>query len=76
MNANVEKMIGLVSQKLGIPEEKLKASLEKGSIDDMLSDMRGEDAAKLKAVMNSADSKEKLLNSPEAMQIMKKMGQK
>ena len=64
------------SKKLGIPQEKLKASLEKGNIDDMLSDMRGEDAEKLKSVMNSASSKEKLLNSPEALQIMKKMREK
>lgn len=76
MNANIEKMIELVSKKLGIPQEKLKASLEKGNIDDMLSDMRGEDAEKLKSVMNSASSKEKLLNSPEALQIMKKMREK
>lgn len=76
MNANIEKMIALVSKKLGIPEEKLKASLEKGNIDDMLSDMKKEDAEKLKSVMNNSASKEKLLNSPEAESIMKKMGQK
>ena len=76
MNANIEKMIELVSKKLGIHQEKLKASLEKGNIDDMLSDMRGEDAEKIKSVMNSASSKEKLLNSPEALQIMKKMREK
>lgn len=74
MNASMEKMIGLVSTKLGIPQEKLKASLEKGNIEDMLSDMKKEDAEKLKSVMNSSASREKLLNSPEAEQIMKKMG--
>ncbi len=74
MNANMEKMIELVSKKLGIPKEKLKASLEKGSIEDMLSDMKKEDAEKLKSVMNSSASREKLLKSPEAEQIMKKMG--
>lgn len=74
MNANMEKMIELVSKKLGISKEKLKASLEKGSIEDMLSDMKKEDAEKLKSVMNSSASREKLLKSPEAEQIMKKMG--
>lgn len=74
MNANMEKMIELVSKKLGIPQEKLKASLEKGSIEDMLSDMKKEDAEKLKSVMNNSAAKEKLLKSSEAEQIMKKMG--
>ena len=74
MNANMEKMIELVSKKLGIPKEKLKASLEKGSIEDMLSDMKKEDAEKLKSVMNNSAAKEKLLKSSEAEQIMKKMG--
>ena len=74
MNANMEKMIELVSRKLGIPKEKLKASLEKGSIEDMLSDMKKEDAEKLKSVMNNSAAKEKLLRSSEAEQIMKKMG--
>ena len=74
MNANMEKMIELVSKKLGIPKEKLKASLEKGSLEDMLSDMKKEDAEKLKSVMNNSAAKEKLLKSSEAEQIMKKMG--
>ncbi|MBD5082161.1 MAG: hypothetical protein HDT44_10425 [Ruminococcaceae bacterium] len=74
MNANMEKMIELVSKKLGIPQEKLKASLEKGSIEDMLSDMKKEDAEKLRSVMNNSAAKEKLLKSSEAEQIMKKMG--
>lgn len=74
MNASTEKMIELVSKKLGIPKEKLKATLEKGNIEDMLSDMKKEDAEKLKSVMNSSSSREKLLNSPEAEQILKKMG--
>ena len=44
MNANIEKMIELVSKKLGIPQEKLKASLEKGNIDELIMMMvRGEE---------------------------------
>lgn len=74
MNANMEKMIKTVSEKLGISEDKLKTALVKGNIEDMLSDMRKEDAEKLKTVMNNKTVKDKLLNSAEAEQIMKKMG--
>ncbi|MCM1054932.1 MAG: hypothetical protein NC394_05335 [Bacteroides sp.] len=75
MNSSMEKMIELASKKLGISEEKLKHSLETGSVEDMLGNMRKEDADKLKSVMNDPSVKEKLLNSPEAANIIKKMKQ-
>lgn len=75
MNSSMEKMIELASKKLGVSAEKLKSSLETGNVDDMLVNMRKEDADKLKSVMNSPKLKEKLLNSPEAAKIMKKMNE-
>ena len=75
MNSSMEKMIELASKKLGISAEKLKSSLETGNVDDMLVNMRKEDADKLKSVMNSPKLKEKMLNSPEAAKIMKKMNE-
>lgn len=73
MNSSMEKMIELASKKLGISAEKLKSSLETGNVDDMLVNMKKEDADKLKRVMNNPGLKEKMLNSPEAAKIMKKM---
>lgn len=71
MNSNMEKMIELASKKLGISSEKLKKSLEKGNMEDMLSNMRKEDADKLKSIMNNPSVKDKLMNSPEAADIIK-----
>ena len=76
MNNSMEKMIELASQKLGISPEKLKNSLKTGNVDDMLVNMKKEDADKLKSVMNNQNAKDKLLNSPEAKKIMKKMQDK
>lgn len=73
MNSNMEKMIELASKKLGVPSEVLKRSLEKGNVDDMLSSMRKEDADKLKTIMQNPSVKEKMLNSPDAEKIMKKL---
>ncbi len=73
MNSSMEKMIELASRKLGISAEKLKSSLKTGNVDDMLVNMRKEDADKLKSVMNNQAVKDKLLNSPEAAKIMKNM---
>lgn len=75
MNSSMEKMIELASKKLGISSEKLKHSLETGNVEDMLGNMRKEDAEKLKSVMNNPSVKEKLLKSPEAANIIKKMNE-
>lgn len=75
MNSNMEKMIELASRKLGISGEKLKQSLQSGNIEDMLKDMRKEDADKLKSVMNNPSVKERVMNSPEAAKIMKKFSE-
>lgn len=73
MNSSMEKMIELASQKLGISPEKLKSSLESGNVDEMLVNMKKEDADRLKSVMNNRAVKDKLLNSPEAAKLMKNM---
>ena len=73
MNSSMEKMIQLASSKLGVSPEKLKSTLESGNIEDMLGSMRREDADKLKKLMNDPSAKEKLLSSPEAAKIIKKM---
>lgn len=73
MNSSMEKMIQLASSKLGVSPEKLKSTLESGNVEDMLGSMRKEDADKLKKLMNSPSARDKLLNSPEAAKIIKKM---
>lgn len=73
MNSNMEKLIQLTSEKLGIPAEKLKGSLEKGNLEDMLGSMRKEDASKLKAIMDNPAAKEKLMKTAEAAEIAKKI---
>lgn len=73
MNSKMEKLIQLTGEKLGIPAEKLKSSLEKGNLEDMLNSMKKEDAAKLKAIMNNPAAKEKLMKTAEAADLTKKI---
>ncbi len=73
MNSNMEKMVKLVSVKLGISEEKLKQWLEKDDVESMMSNMRKEDADKLKNLMDNPSVREKLMKSPEAESLMKKL---
>lgn len=73
MNSSMEKMIQLASSKLGVSPEKLKSTLESGNLDDMLGSMRKEDADKLKKIIQDPSARNKLLNSPDAAKIIKKM---
>ncbi len=73
MNSNMEKMIRLVSGKLGISEAKLREWLEKDDVESMMGSMRKEDADKLKKIMDNPSVKEKLMKSPEAESLMKKI---
>lgn len=73
MNSNMEKMVKLVSVKLGISEEKLKQWLEKDDVESMMSNMRKEDADKLKNLMDNPSVRDKLMKSPEAESLMKKL---
>ncbi|MCH5201367.1 MAG: hypothetical protein J1F60_10450 [Oscillospiraceae bacterium] len=73
MNSSMEKMIQLASSKLGVSPEKLKSTLESGNVEDMLGSMRREDADKLKKLMKDPSARDKLLKSPEAAKIIKKM---
>ena len=73
MNSNMEKMVKLVSVKLGISEEKLKQWLEKDDVESMMSNMRKEDADKLKKLMANPSVRDKLMKSPEAESLMKKI---
>lgn len=73
MNSNMEKMVKLVSVKLGISEEKLKQWLEKDDVESMMSNMRREDADKLKKIMDNPSVRDKLMKSPEAESLMKKI---
>lgn len=76
MNSNMEKMLEMASRKLGTSPEKLKAAIEKGSFDGVLGNLSKEDAQKLMQVMNNPELREKLMKSPEAMALLKKMAGK
>lgn len=76
MNSNMEKMLEMASRKLGTSPENLKAAIEKGSLDGVLGNLSKEDAQKLMQVMNNPELREKLMKSPEAMALLKKMAGK
>ncbi len=76
LNSNMEKMLEMASKKLGTSPDKLKSAIEKGSFDGVLGNLSKEDTQKLMQVMNNPELREKLMKSPEAMALFKKMAGK
>lgn len=76
MNSNMEKMLEIASKRLGMSSSELKQALEKGDSKDMMKNLRPEDSAKLKTILSSPAMREKLMKSPEAAELLRKMGDK
>lgn len=75
-NIDPQKLSGLlsaVSKKIGVPPEQLKKELEEGKFDNALAAMNGNDAAKFRQAVNNPKMVEKLMSTPQAQALYKKL---
>ncbi len=78
-NIDLKKADGLlraVSKKIGVPPEQLRSELEAGKFDSALSAMNGNDAAKLKQAVNNPALVERMMSTPQAKALYKKLSGK
>ena len=75
-NKALDAMLGVVSKKLGTSPEALKSNLESGNVDNVMQGMSKEDAEKLRLALNNKTLQEKIMNSPEAQDLMRKLSKK
>lgn len=77
MNFNdkeMEKIMKNASQKSGIDFSKMKSAAENGQIDDFIGKNLSPDASKkIKSVLSDKASAEKLLSTPQAKELLKKL---
>ena len=66
-------LLNAVSRKIGVPPEQLKKELEEGKFDSALSSMSGSDAAKFRQAVNNPALVEKLMSTPQAKALYKKL---
>ncbi|MDE5556714.1 MAG: hypothetical protein K2J32_03310 [Ruminococcus sp.] len=75
-NIDPKKVNGLleaVSKKIGIPAEKLKKELEAGKFDSAISSMNKNDAVKFQQAVNNPKLIEKMMSTPQAQALYKKL---
>ena len=76
INMNMEqmdKLLGVVSSKLGVPKESLKKDLEQGKFDNALKNMKPADVATFNQMVNNPKMLEKFLTTPQAQALYNKL---
>ncbi len=66
-------LLGVVSKKIGVPPEKLRRELEEGKFDSALSAMNSGDAARFRQAVNNPGLVEKMMSTPQARALYKKL---
>ncbi len=66
-------LLNLASKKLGTTPEMLQKQLESGKFDKALADMNPTDSKRLKEALSNPKVAEKILSTPQAQEIYKKL---
>ena len=73
-NNDLNKMMKTAQQKTGIDMNKMKQAAEKGRLDDFINQNLSSEATKtLKNGLSNKEAAEKLLSTPQAKELMKKL---
>lgn len=72
-NKQLDNLLQKLSQRLGTDPQKLKESAQSGDMSKTLGNLNPQDAEKVKKVLEDKDATNKLLSSPQAQQLIKKL---
>ena len=72
-NQSLDAMLEKASQKLGTDSEKLKSAASKGKISDLLKNLGSKEAQKVTNILSDKEATKKLLSTPKAQQLLKKL---
>ncbi|MBQ6152733.1 MAG: hypothetical protein IJJ15_03205 [Ruminococcus sp.] len=72
-NAQIERMLQALSQRLDTPASDIRSALEGGSLEKLVSKMDKKQSDKIEAILSDEEKAKKLLSTPQAQAIMKKL---
>lgn len=72
-NSEINNLLNGLSERLNTTPEQLRAHLEKGNLDSVVSKMSSGQAKRLQKILDNPEQSEKILNSPQAQAIIKKL---
>ena len=69
----LEKLLKIASERLGTSPEQLNQGAQQGELSQLISNLDPVDAQSLQRVLNDRDAAQKLLDSPEAKELMRRL---
>lgn len=69
----IENILNSLAQKLGENPNEIKKSAQKGEVGSLLNKMDGKQASKVQEILNDKEKTERLLNTPQAQALIKKL---
>ncbi len=69
----MDALINLVSKKMGTSSDSLKKDLQSGNINNLTKGMNNNDVQKLKEALSNKELTQKIMSSPEAKELIKKL---
>ena len=72
-NSEINNLLNGLSQRLDTPTEVLKENIEKGNLNNILNKMNSHQAKRIQKILDNKEQSEKILNSPQAQAIIKKL---
>ena len=70
---SINGLLNVVSKKLGVAPEKLKKELEEGKFDSAIAGMNKNDAAMFQQAVKNPKTIEKMMSTPQAKALYKKL---
>ncbi len=70
---NMNELLDVVSRKLGVPKDKLRAELEAGKFDSALKNMKPADEAMFNRIVSNPTALEQFMSSPQAKALYNKL---
>lgn len=72
---NYDKMLEMLSKRMGTDPSNLKAAAQKGSVDSLMRSMKPEDAQKIQNILQNKSELERIMKSEQAQAILKKLSE-
>lgn len=69
----MQEILNSLSQRLGESPEKLKANIQNGDMSKVFNNMNPKQADKINEILNDKEKTEKLLKTPQAQALLKKL---
>ncbi len=70
---NLDGLLQVVSQKLGVPPEQLRKELESGKFDTALKNMNSAEASKFQQAVKNPQMLDKIMSTPQAKALYQKL---